>query len=308
MQLAELQRAMQASVSGSSDAVSAQLKHTAEFDTAARLNVYQHAFIERLVGALRVNYPATYDALGNFAFRELTHAYVQQHPPHHFSIRYFGDKLATFTTEHLPGTRAHGLSELARWEWTLATAFDAADHVAMSAAALASIAPEQWPELRFEFASCLQRLALTSNAVPWWRASTQQAPRPSRWRKAKRVDWAVWRQDLKTFFRSLDGVEAAALDAARDGRSFDEVCGSLAHLTNEADAPLHAARLLHGWVRDGWIVALRLSSPAADASTSTTAPCVALPRASMHSSPATGRGEEAPIERVPSPGCGRGTG
>ena len=58
---------------------------------------------------------------------------------------------------------------------------------------------------------------------------------------------AAWRQELTTYFRSLPQTEAAALDAARSGWPFGELCALLCEELGEAQAPLqaasHAARL-----------------------------------------------------------------
>ncbi len=58
---------------------------------------------------------------------------------------------------------------------------------------------------------------------------------------------------LASYFRSLDATEAAALDAARGGWAFGELCERLCTELGEAEAPARAAALLRDWVAAGLI-------------------------------------------------------
>jgi len=63
--------------------------------------------------------------------------------------------------------------------------------------------------------------------------------------------WLVWRQDLKTWFRSLSVDEAWALDAARTGESFATICEGLCEWIDARNVALHAAGLMKQWITDG---------------------------------------------------------
>jgi hypothetical protein len=156
--------------------------------------------------------------------------------------------------KHLPGTKAKVLSELARWEWLLAAAFDAVDAPPLIKAALATISPEQWAQLRFTLSPSFHRITLHTNAVQWWRATSEDSPRPKRWRITKQVEWAIWRADLKTYFRSMLPDEASAIDCVVNGQSFGVMCERLAAFGHADNAPMRAATLLSQWFNDGWIV------------------------------------------------------
>jgi hypothetical protein len=71
------------------------------------------------------------------------------------------------------------------------------------------------------------------------------------------VQWLLWRQDLRTYFRSLATGEAEALGAAREGQSFGELCTLLCAEFGEDQAPATAAGFLRGWVESGLLVATR---------------------------------------------------
>jgi hypothetical protein len=72
---------------------------------------------------------------------------------------------------------------------------------------------------------------------------------------AQGVEWLVWRRELSTYYRSLSASEAQALDAARRGWPFGELCELLCDAVGESAAALEAATLLRGWVDSGLISA-----------------------------------------------------
>ena len=259
MQLAELQQAFLDRILRGTSGIEFEISATGQLDPHARLGIYENAFVARLVEALAVTYPSLRDSLGDSGFAALTCAYVAQSPPSHFSVRYFGAGIAEFIGRHFLGVKAQVLADLARWEWSLGEVFDAVDTLPLAPEDLAALAPGEWAGLRFQFSPAVRRLAIHSNAVQWWRATTQDGTRPARWRTAKSVSWALWRSDdMKTYFRSLKSEEAWALDAMEAGHTFAYLCDGLTEGTDEVDAPTRAASMLHRWLSDGWIV--RLSS------------------------------------------------
>jgi hypothetical protein len=170
-------------------------------------------------------------------------------------VRYYGRELASLLARDIPGAKGQTLDELARFEWALAEAFDAADRSPLAVTDLQRIAAARWPQLRFEFTPSLRRLSLHTNAVQWWKAASAGDVRPTRWRRGVRArEWMLWRRDLKTYFRSLKSEEARLLDAAAAGESFGALCTDLSGRPRSIPAPLRAATLLHTWLAEGIIV------------------------------------------------------
>jgi hypothetical protein len=125
------------------------------------LAVYLQAYRARLTAALRDNYPVLQRALGDEAFDLLARAYLDEHPSHFRSIRWFGDSLAEFLAaapEHLPHP---ALVDLARMDWAMRTAFDAADATLLGVGELVALPPEEWPQRHFKPVPSLQLLDLT---------------------------------------------------------------------------------------------------------------------------------------------------
>lgn len=248
MRLAQLQESFQAHVLRNDAAIAQEIIADARFPTALRLGVYSDAYALRLVEVLAESFPAVQAALGVQPFAALVSEFARAHPSRFRSARDYGEELGPWLASRLTGTRAVGIADLARFEWAVAGAFDAADQPALQPADLAAVPASQWPALQFEFSPTLRCVNLTSNAVAWWRFACAAEARPSRWRPTCLQRWLVWRRDLAVFYRRLSQAEAGMLDAALSGQCFAELCETL-------DGAARAAGLLHGWVSEGLLSA-----------------------------------------------------
>lgn len=226
----------------------------------SRLEIYRDAYRLRLIEALGESYPVLHQVLGDEDFEALTARFIAAHASRHRSIRWYGAELAEFAERTAPFSQQPLLGELARFEWTLAAAFDAADAAPLSREALKTLAPETWPDLRLEFHPSLHRLELEWNTVAVWQAVSDglEAPRPVHLGPAR--PWILWRRGLRNFFRSLEGPEAEVLAAARAGACFGDLCAVLAETLPAADVPAYAARLVATWTEEGMIIGARTAA------------------------------------------------
>ena len=224
---------------------------------ATRLAIYADAYRSRLIEALEAQYPALLALLGAEEFAALGHAYVQAHDSSFASIRFYGGALGAFLAVHPDFAARPWRSELAHFEWAMNDVFDAADAAPLDVQALGLIAPENWAELGFDAHPSVRRLDLLWNASALWRALTDGQPHPPPDAQAHPVPWLLWRRELQILFRPLAGLEAGALDAMRQGRSFGGICLTLATALDEAQAPGRAAAFLREWVESGMIVGMR---------------------------------------------------
>ena len=223
-----------------------------------RLGIYGGGYGARLTEALQINFPVLAELLGESDFETLSAAYIRAHDSTFTSIRYYGDALPEFLAANPTYGAVPLLAELARWEWAMTETFDAADAQVTDAGALASVSPEQWSELRFTWHPSIRRLGLSWNVPQLWKAATNETQRPEASLSAEPGQWLLWRRDLDTFFRSLASPESAALDAARGGSSFGEVCDLLCQWVSEAEAPASAAGLLRDWLQSGLIASIEI--------------------------------------------------
>ncbi len=250
MKLAHLQQSFQSHLLEGDGAIAAEIAADERAATSLRLGIYTQAYAARLIEVLAETYPAVQAALGTHHFARLIGDFVKLHPSRFRSARAYGEALPEWLAARLTGPRARGLADLARFEWAVAGAFDAADDCALRPERLTAVDPEQWAALQFTFSPTLRRVSVSSNCVAWWRFACAEEPRPRRWRLTCSQQWLVWRQGLAVFYRRLSRAESSLLDAALAGRTFGELCEQLS-----AAAP--AAALLRGWFDAGLIVGYR---------------------------------------------------
>jgi hypothetical protein len=255
--LMRVQDDFQAFLLGQAAGIREHVVGTDRVPIATRLGIYGEAYCLRLVEALQSNYPALAKLLEEEGFATLGTAYVRANDSRFTSVRCYGAGLADFLATRPEYAEAPLLAELARWEWTMTEVFDAADAEPFRAEALQSIQPQQWAELRFDFHPSVRQLALSWNAPQIWKALTEEVERPQASLNAGPVAWVLWRQELKTYFRSLDADEAEALGAARSGAGFGEVCAGLAHHHTQDETPARAAAFLQQWIASGLITGAR---------------------------------------------------
>jgi Putative DNA-binding domain len=262
--LLDIQEAFQRFLlTGDSD-ISACVVGTERVPVATRLGIYGDGYRSRLIEALQASFPVLADLLGETDFEALAARYVSGHESTFFSIRYYGDRLADFLAGEAHYSQVPLLAELARWEWAMAAAFDAADAEPIDSSAFAQLAPQDWAELHFEWSPAVQVVELEWNVPQLWKAVTEGTPRPEPSLGSEAADagapravsYVIWRRELQIYFRPLAREEAQVIAAARGGHSFGELCVLLCEHLDESEAALHAAGYLRGWVESGLITAI----------------------------------------------------
>lgn len=216
------------------------------------LVIYHHAYRARLLEALREDYPALLQWLGDDEFERLASAYLQAHPSRHFSLRWLGAQLADFIEGYLIAAQAAPLAELARLEWAFTLAFDAAAGEPLTLQCMAALPAADWPGLQVRLLPSVQWQVCQYNSLELWRAAKadDSSELPTSTSLNQPQVCLIWRQDLVSLYRSLDPAEAAALHGmGQQGWSFAELCGELADLGDAA--PLQAATWLKQWIGEG---------------------------------------------------------
>jgi hypothetical protein len=226
-------------------------------DGAPLLRIYQNAYSGRLADALRDNYGVLPLVMGDEAFDELAAAYIAEHPSQYPSIRWFGDRMASFMDARGDLVPHPAFADLARMEWTLRLAFDAADAEVLQPQALASLPADQWPSLVFSFLPSVHLLPLSWNVEPAWRAFKAYDPEgdaaepelPEPQQVAHQL--LVWRRGLETHWRAIDGLAADLLLRARAGDSFATLCELAAEEMGVDQAAASVVANLQQWLTDG---------------------------------------------------------
>lgn len=253
-ELRQTQSDFQAYLLGNPSRVVERVAGTGSLSAEARLDVYAAAYRLRLLEALETDFVALRAHLGSEKFRALGEAYIAAHPSQHPSLRYFGRHMATFLETAEPYARNSLFAELAAFDWALTTAFDAADDPEIIVEDLGRVAATDWPSLCFRPHASVLRLNLQWNAPAIWKAADSGAETlPDPQRAADPIPWVIWRQDLNTFFRSLEVDEAYALDAAIRGETFAAICEGMCEWIDAGNVAARAAGFLRQWVADGML-------------------------------------------------------
>ena len=89
------------------------------------------------------------------------------------------------------------------------------------------------------------------------------ADSPATFDRAARRDGTlmVWRMEYDLKFRAIDPNESTALDAARTGASFGDICELLAARMDADQAVIAAAQILRGWLEWGIIQDIAHGAP-----------------------------------------------
>ncbi|WP_225205545.1 HvfC/BufC N-terminal domain-containing protein [Novosphingobium huizhouense] len=218
---------------------------------ASGLAVYQNNYRSALVESLEASYPRLLAWLGSERFAACAATYADAHPPHHWTLDAFGDRLAGMLAELYPDDPE--IADLARLDWALGQAFVAADAVPIGPADLAAV---DWDSAAIRFVPSFDRLVLRGNADAIWRAlvSGEAPPQPRTELPSPVV--VVWRQGFETVMRRLDEDERRVFDLARSGLGFAATCETLAQGAGEEAAVALAGRALGRWLGEAMVAAI----------------------------------------------------
>jgi Putative DNA-binding domain len=229
-------------------------------DSDIQLDIYVNAYALRLIEALRCNYPALHQALGDADFDVMARAYLDRYPSTRASIRWFGAALDEFLRARPPWCEVPVLSELAAFEWAIRHTIDAADADRLSVDDLLAVPAHSWNGLQFDLHPSVSLLSLAWNAPPLWRALTgmeDAIPGETITPVRQPMHWLVYRKpDLACGWRSLSDRERTALDHLHQGATFADLCAGIAE-HGTGDAAQQAADWLRLWVETGILVARR---------------------------------------------------
>lgn len=224
-----------------------------------QFDVYRNAYRARLRGALRDNFEVLPLVMGDEAFDALANAYIDSHPSRHYSLRWFGHELSDFIAANESLVDHPAMLDLARMEWALRNAFDAAAAALLTAQQLAAIPATDWADLRLMPHPSVQLLELNWAVGPIWHALKSgqddlQAP------EALDHHMLVWRQGMNTQWKSLTPPEVVFVQCLLAGQNFGSVCEALSQCVGEDKATATVVALLSEFLISGAICALEIQS------------------------------------------------
>ena len=221
----------------------------------AQFAVYRTAYRARLRAALRDNYETLPLVMGDEAFDALANAYIGSHPSQHYSLRWFGHQLCDFMAANEALVDHPAMVDLARLEWALRQAFDAAPAELLTSEALAAVPPSDWAGLRLLLQPSAQLLAMQWAVGPIWHAlkAGQDELEPP---EALDHSLLVWRLGMNTQWKSLTQLQADFVLGLQAGQPFGQLCATLAERVGPEQAAASAVALLTELLQAGALRAL----------------------------------------------------
>lgn len=211
-----------------------------------RLSVYGDAYFLRLLGLLKVEFPALYKYVGEEEFETLAYEYLDVFPSRSPTARFVGQYLSRFLAETFPyGQQQPILSELAAFEWALSAALVLPDAPVLTTEILAHIPEPAWPKIRFVIHPSVQRLALHWN-IPDIHKDTTTTPI----RQTSSASWIIWRKGIMPYYLSLSPEEAWLLREIANGFSFEELCQGLCECLPEDQVANYIVQRLLRWLNE----------------------------------------------------------
>jgi hypothetical protein len=221
----------------------------------AQFGVYRTAYRARLRAALRDNFETLPLVMGDDAFDALANAYIASQPSQHYSLRWYGHRLCDFMAANQSLVDHPAMRDLARLEWALRQAFDAAPAELLTSDALAAVSASDWADLCLTLHPSVQLLDLHWAVGPIWHAlkAGQDDIAPP---EALDHSLLVWRLGMNTQWKSLTQMEAEFVQGLLARRTFGQLCASLAERVGTEQAAASAVALLTQLLQSGALCAL----------------------------------------------------
>jgi hypothetical protein len=251
-----LQHRFQQYLIGDSDEIESDIVSTTDALAEHRLGTYYNAYRIRLIDCLAVDYSALDKYLGREAFENLTLDYLKHYPSTHPSVRWFGKHLPEYLNAYIEGNEGELKHEIADYEWARSLVFDAADESNLfHLEDMAQVPPENWGSITLVFKPAVQWRDLFWN-VPTIVTALENDQPIERDRNEIPIRWLLWRQQMKTHWRSLEAHEAWAFEQMLLGANFAEICEGLIEWIDAGQVALAAAGFLKQWITDELVISI----------------------------------------------------
>ncbi len=233
-----------------------EMKGSARLSAVEQLDVYREQFWFRHLGSLQEDFVAVEHYLGKERFQALVRAYLDEHPPRHFSLQRLGDAMPELVRSTAPWSSDPFLIDLVAVEQAFVFLFDAPNAKPFDAAMLADVPEAAWPLATIRLSPAFRILHLGSEAHLYRAAArtggAAEVPAP------KPTHLAVARGKTSLEYMVLGEPQSVLLEKLRCGMPLGEAC-ERAQRELSIDAADFEAQLggwFQGWTAWGWLVGI----------------------------------------------------
>jgi hypothetical protein len=185
-------------------------------------DVYRANLLANAHSALAAAYPVVRRLVGDAFFRELSDRFTLAHPSRSGDLHLYGSGLSAFLARYAPARELAYLPDVATLEWSIATAYHAADARGMDYAALAAIPEGDRGNLCLRLQPAARLVASTHPVLAIWEAN-----QPERDGTPDRLDGPdfvlVHRDGFAVRARLLAPAEWEFLNALHAGRTLAQI-------------------------------------------------------------------------------------
>lgn len=152
--------------------VPVSLKRSRSHSAMRRFAIYQNNLFSRLIGNLEARFPVCKRLVGDAFFKGLTHEYIRRSPPVSPILIEYGADLPDFISGFEPARALPYLPDVARLEYDIGRAYDAADATPLSHQRLLGMAPDQIAGSRLQLHPSVTLHSFAHPIVSIWRTNS----------------------------------------------------------------------------------------------------------------------------------------
>jgi hypothetical protein len=223
-----------------------------------RLHVYHYGYRARLLEVMQDVFERTWAYLGDDGFERAARDYIEATPSNGKTLNRFGEHFSAWLVSQYADDGE--IAEIARIDWMMRCAFDGADAVPIGTTHLTQITAEDWAVVGFAFHPTLTLAPFHYNAASMWEALERGEAPPAAAPLSAETSIVVWRRDVRPHFRTIDQMEAAAIQQMRAGASFAAMCEAMSAAFPVEDIARLAGQWLRRWLDDEMLCAVLLPS------------------------------------------------
>lgn len=152
--------------------VPVSLKRSSPRSFMSRFAIYQNNVFSRLIDNLEARFPVCKRLVGDSFFRGLAHEYIRRSPPVSPILIEYGADLPDFISVFEPARALPYLPDVARLEYDIGRAYDAADATPLSHQRLLSMSPEQITSSKVQLHPSVTLHSFVHPVVSIWRTNS----------------------------------------------------------------------------------------------------------------------------------------
>lgn len=198
-------------------AIAPEIKPHPRLTATEQFAIYSDGYRIRLLNAIRSDYPALLNYLGDAGFKSLAGAYIEQFPPTSYNLDYYPHQFAEFLRHNYHDKFA---IELATLEAAIAEVFMLADSTALTPQDLLNISAHDFAQSKLKLRTAARILQFEHNINDWFTDIRDEKNAPE---IAPAQSWLlVIRHNNEVHRHNLSKMQFCLLQNIADGKSMEE--------------------------------------------------------------------------------------